>query len=155
MAEFRIIATGVDSNTPIPEASVRAMEVAKARNRSGKDNPAIVWINRAVIPLLTFKGMPTRLLSMWGNLEFCNAAIFHADKAKNAYCNLDLLILKTCISVFDQSTEMNVNIAGIHCCSLLILYWNNVQNLQYRGFTMDKMLHMRAILYSCYCAIFK
>ena len=78
--------------------------------------------------------------------------MFEANKAETACRNLDLLVLKTCLSAFDQSKTMKVNVAGIHSCSVLIACMQDDQH--YKGFPLDKMLHMRSILYSR-CAIFK
>ena len=148
MASFQFIASEIDSNNPIPPPCLKAMELAKGSYGKGDVNGAVTWINFAFGPLLTIKGLPTVLLGRDGNLDFINAVLVDADNIETGNVNIDLHILKTCCVYFDQECKALSNISGIFYCSIVLIHMKEQSTSEYKGFPLDKMLHMRAILYS-------
>ena len=115
VASFQFSAPRSNSNTPIPPPCVMAMRFAQRCYANGEVNEAIEWVNGALTPLLSSSHWTeaSRLLTLDGNVEFCNAVMSEVNKGDAVYQNLDLLVLKTFLSVLDQSKSMKVTVAGI------------------------------------------
>ena len=154
-ASFQVVASRVNSNNPIPPPCLMAMRVAQHSYVNRDVDGAIEWLIGALTPLLSspYQGiLASKLIGLPGNCEFCNAVMDEANKEDDSFKNLDLLVLKTFLSVLDQSKVALVTVCGIFSVTTLIACMQDA--VHYKGFPLDRMLHMRAILYSR-CHVFK
>ena len=100
-----------------------AMRLAQHSYVNRDVDGAIEWLIGALTPLLSssYQGIvASRLIGLPGNCEFCNAVMDEASKEDESFKNLDLLVLRTFLSVLDESKVMRVSVAGIFSATILI-----------------------------------
>lgn len=158
-ASFVVVVSTVNSNKPIPPPCLMAMRVAQHSYLNGDVDGAIKWLIGALTPLLSspYQGiLASKLVGLPGNCTFCNALLDEANKGEDTFTNLDFLVLKTFLCVLDQSNLKFVSVCGIWSATCLIACMQDTvhYNVHYKGLPLDRVLHMRAILYAR-CHVFK